>query len=85
MDLLHRTVRSEECLVAKMINAISNGDMTVETRNLDEMPWIFGMRPTVFDLHCDDHGVIEFIGLFVVKWSMYDSTESWEPFQAHQW
>ena len=72
MELLHRTVPPEDRIVA-----IRNGVMTVEVRKLDILLPVFGVTPTIFDLRSDGHGVIEFHGPFVFKWSMYDTTKPW--------
>jgi hypothetical protein len=72
MELVHRTVRSEYLHVV-----IRNGVLTVEVRNLGQLRGVFGMDPSVVDLRDDGHGVIEFYGPFVIKWSMYDVSEDW--------
>ena len=72
LELVHCTVPSEDLHVG-----IRNGVLTVEVRNLGQLRGVFGMDPSVVDLRDDGHGVIEFYGPFVIKWSMYDVSEDW--------
>ena len=72
LELVHCTVPSEDLHVG-----IRNGVLTVEVRNLGQLRGVFGMDPSVVDLRNDGHGVIEFHGPIVIKWSMYDVSEDW--------
>jgi serine/threonine protein kinase len=74
MELLYRTIKPDNTLIT-----IRNGVLMVEVKDLDALTSVFGTSPSSFDLRGEGLGVVEFLGPFVFKWSMYDTVDPWGP------
>jgi hypothetical protein len=74
MELLYRTIKPDDTLIS-----IRNGVLMVEVKDLDALTSVFGTSPSSFDLRGEGLGVVEFLGPFVFKWSMYDTVDPWGP------
>ena len=74
MELIYDVVKNEE-----RVTTVSNGNLMVEVRDLDALLPVFGLTPSRIDLRHEGHGIIDFHGPFIFKWSMYDTLEPSGP------